>query len=303
MFWCEIRNFVRTFLRRRNAANDSVQTDVAGAARARRRIIQLEHAKKRRSLLHCQEITRPGGRRTSLMVITSGTPAGPDPNHSMSVATEPTDPELLDRMASGDREALAIVFRRHHGTVYRFSRQMLGSNEAAEDVTQDVFVALTKNAGRYNPAVASLSTYLYGIARNLVLQRYKRSRARLEVNIDAVAGDDAAAFATSSDPTETLARAHATQQLRRAILRLPVHYREVVVLCELNGLSYEEAAKIAGCPVGTVRSRLNRARQMLIDRCKVLLASDRAPERAESREQKAETEGMKRWLIPTKNNC
>ena len=108
----------------------------------------------------------------------------------MSVTTEPTDPELLERMASGDPEALAVIFRRHHGTVYRFSRQMLGSKEAAEDVTQDVFVALAKSAGRFNPAVASLSTYLYGIARNMVLQRYKRSRARIEVSIDTMAGDE-----------------------------------------------------------------------------------------------------------------
>ena len=218
--------------------------------------------------------------------------------------TEPTDPDLLDRMASGDREALAIIFRRHHGTVYRFSRQMLGSKEAAEDVTQDVFVALTKGAGRFNPAVASLSTYLYGIARNLVLQRYKRSRGRLEVNIDEAAGDDEAAFATSADPAETLARAQAARQLRLAILRLPVRYREVVVLCELNSLSYEAAAAIVGCPVGTVRSRLSRARQMLIERCKALLMVDRTDtDRAEGRGLRAEAEGTKRWLIPTKNNC
>jgi RNA polymerase sigma-70 factor (ECF subfamily) len=239
----------------------------------------------------------------------------------MSVTTEPTDPELLDRMAAGDREALAIIFRRHHGTVYRFSRQMLGSSEAAEDVTQDVFVALTKAAGRFNPAVASLSTYLYGIARHLVLQRYKRSRARVEVSIDAMAGEDEAAFATSSDPAEAIARAQATRELRRAVLRLPVHYREVVVLCELNGLSYEEAAAIAGCPVGTVRSRLSRARQMLIERCKTVLAMDRAesnrlrlPEDRQATASLAEArlcrakaeeprEGTKRWLIPTKNNC
>ena len=218
--------------------------------------------------------------------------------------TEPTDPDLLDRMASGDREALALIFRRHHGTVYRFSRQMLGSKEAAEDVTQDVFVALTKGAGRFNPAVASLSTYLYGIARNLVLQRYKRSRGRLEVNIDEVAGDDEAAFATSADPAETLARAQAARQLRQAILRLPVRYREVVVLCELNSLSYEAAAAIVGCPVGTVRSRLSRARQMLIERCKALLMVDRTDtDRAEGRGLRAQAEGTKRWLIPTKNNC
>jgi RNA polymerase sigma-70 factor (ECF subfamily) len=228
----------------------------------------------------------------------------------MSVTTEPTDTELLDRMVSGDREALALIFRRHHGTVYRFSRQMLGSSEAAEDVTQDVFVALTKSAGRFNPAVASLSTYLYGIARHLVLQRYKRSRARVEVNIDEMTGDDEAAFATSSDPAEAISRAQATRLLRLAILRLPVHYREAVVLCELNGLSYDEAAIIAGCPIGTVRSRLSRARRMLIERCKSLLAPGRAEGtgrradgRAEGREQREETQGTKRWLIPTKNNC
>ena len=192
-------------------------------------------------------------------------------------------------MASGDREALAVIFRRHHRTVYRFSRQMLGSKEAAEDVTQDVFVALTRSAGRFDPAAASLSTYLYGIARNLVLQHYKRSRSRAEVNLDTIAGDDGA-FATVSDPAESIARTQITQQLRLAILRLPVHYREVVVLCELNGVSYEEAASIAGCPVGTIRSRLSRARQMLIERCRSLM--------------KVETpEVGKRWLILTKNNC
>ena len=98
--------------------------------------------------------------------------------------TETTDAELLDRSAAGDREALAVICRRYHATVYRFSRQMLGSAEAAQDVTHAVFVALTKNAGRFNPHVGSVSTYLYGIARHLVLQRYKRSRTRVEVNID-----------------------------------------------------------------------------------------------------------------------
>ena len=216
----------------------------------------------------------------------------------MSVTTEPTDAELLERIATGDREALAIVFQRHHATVYRFSRQMLGSIEVAEDVTQDVFVALTKSAGRFDPSVASLSTYLYGIARNLVSQRYKRSRARFEVNIDAVAGEDVACLSVSNDPAESMARAHATRQLRLAILRLPLHYREIVVLCELSGLSYEDAAAIVGCPVGTVRSRLSRARQMLIERCRTLLGV-KDTHREEGTGQRA----TKRWLIPTKNNC
>ena len=207
----------------------------------------------------------------------------------MSVTTELTDPELLDRMAGGDREALAIIFRRHHATVYRFSRQMLGSIEAAEDVTQDVFVALTKAAGRFDPAVASLSTYLYGIARNLVLQRYKRSRARIEVNIDAIAGQDEAPFAISSDPAEAIARAQASRGVAAGDPAVAGTLREVVVLCELNGLSYEDAAAIIRCPVGTVRSRLSRARQMLIERCRTLLdvkSTDRAEGSAARRRQR-----------------
>ena len=219
----------------------------------------------------------------------------------MSVTTEPSDRELLSRLAAGDAEALAVIFRRHHATVYRFSRQMLGSREAAEDVTQDVFVALVKSAGRFDPAVASLSTYLYGIARNMVLQRYKRSRLRMEVNIDAIRPDDEPALAVSSDLAETLSRAAMTRQLRLAILRLPLHYREVVVLCELNGLSYEDAAAVAGCPIGTIRSRLSRARRMLIRRCRHLFNADNAETGARKTEPAVQSE--KRWLILTKSDC
>jgi RNA polymerase sigma-70 factor (ECF subfamily) len=230
--------------------------------------------------------------------VVSGTSGRPEANHLLNVSAEPSDPELLRRIASGDRDALATIFRRHHGTVYRFSRQMLGSREAAEDITQDVFVALTKSAGRFDPAVASLSTYLYGIARHLVLQHYKRSRVRVEVTLDTI-GSDGAAFACTSDPAESISRAQMARQLRLAILHLPVHYREVVVLCELNGLSYEDAASVAGCPVGTIRSRLSRARQMLIERCRVLMKADAT----ESRTYRSEPEAGKRWLILTKNNC
>jgi RNA polymerase sigma-70 factor (ECF subfamily) len=217
----------------------------------------------------------------------------------MNVAEEPTDEELLNRMALDDREAFALVFRRHQRTVYRFSRQMLGSKEAAEDVTQEVFLALARSAGRFDATIGSLPTYLYGIARNLMLQRYKRSRPWKEVNIETIDGEDVQTLQTSADPVETLSRAQAIRRLRTAILRLPVHYREAIVLCELNGLSYEDAATIAGCPVGTVRSRLSRARQMLIARCRLLFGeeAERNSQRAESNEQSTT------WLIPKKNNC
>ena len=117
-------------------------------------------------------------------------------------------------------------------------------------------------------------------------------------SIDTVSSNDAAALTAADDRVDdTLSRAQLLHQLRLAILRLPVHYREIVVLCELNGLSYEEAAQVAGCPVGTVRSRLNRARRLLVERCKARWVDEG------QKRQLSGTEGMKRWLILTKNNC
>lgn len=200
--------------------------------------------------------------------------------------SEPTDAELATRMATGDRDAFAALFRRHQSTVFRFSRQMLGSKEAAEDVTQDVFIALARNAGRFDVSRGSLSTYLYGITRHLVL-RHKPTR--IDVDIDSLAEEPT--LATSSDPVDNLCRAQLLNDLRRAILGLPVHYREVIVLCELNGLSYEDAASIVDCPVGTIRSRLSRARQMLLERCRSTMGVDERPK------------GWKPCLTPTKNGC
>jgi RNA polymerase sigma-70 factor (ECF subfamily) len=200
------------------------------------------------------------------------------------VTSEPTRPnetsdaDLLD-LAAADREAFATLFRRHHTSVYRFAKQMTGSREAAEDITQDVFIALIQNSGRYDPGLGSLTTYLYGIARNLVLRRHKRNRSRPEVDM-AHAEDDSPALIASSDPMDELARAEKRRALRRAILLLPMHYREVIVLCELNGLSYDEAARIVGRPVGTIRSRLSRARTLLIARCQRLMNE---PVKAEKR--------------------
>jgi RNA polymerase sigma-70 factor (ECF subfamily) len=207
------------------------------------------------------------------------------------VTSEPTDADLVARMTSGDREAFAALFRRHQPTVYRFSKQMLGSREAAEDVTQEVFIALAQTRKRFDPAIGSLTTYLYGITRNLVLQRHKRSRSRIEVDIESLESHDEPALATSMDPVDNLSRAQKIRQLRMAIVRLPLHYREVIVLCELNALSYEDAAAIAGCPVGTVRSRLSRARHMLIERCQAFLGAEK------------ESEVWRKCLIPTKNGC
>lgn len=175
--------------------------------------------------------------------------------------SEASDAELMRRAAAGDREAFAAVYRRHGATVYRFARLMIGCDAAAEDVVQEAFLALLRDAGRYDPARATLATYLYGVARYQTRRRLHRDRRFVTLAPEHTSHMDVAA--TIAD---TMERRDELVRLRRAILSLPSRYREVLVLCELQDVSYAEAAKVIGCAIGTVRSRLHRARALLGDK-------------------------------------
>ena len=187
-------------------------------------------------------------------------------NHlgAMNLQSEPGDSELLRSMLAGDEEALALLYRRRQGSVYRFALQMSGSKPMAEDVTQEVFLFLMREGHVFDPARGSLSAFLLGVARNHVLRRMRVDQFMTPIGDD---DDDEAVFvATGTDlrPLDDLARAETIELVRRAVLSLPPKYREVVVLCELQDVSYGEAAEILGCAIGTVRSRLHRARALLL---------------------------------------
>jgi RNA polymerase sigma-70 factor (ECF subfamily) len=186
-----------------------------------------------------------------------------------------TDIELMRRTAGGDREAFETLYRMHHASVYRFARLMTGSTTIAEDIVQEVFLALMKGASRYDPARASLTTYLYGSARHHTRRRLLRER--LLVRLDEAA--DLCVPATSVNAAEELIRQRDVQYLRRAIVRLPARYREVIVLCDLQDVSYADAAQALGCAIGTVRSRLHRARHLLADKLQRGLACSDATRR------------------------
>ena len=192
-----------------------------------------------------------------------------------------TDDEasLATRIASGDEQAFVAVFRRYQGPVYRFVRQMGGSAETAEDVTQEVFIALIEGSGRFDAERGSLKVYLYGIARNVLRRQIRKQACHQEVELDQLPETGPAAIAAPNALAD-LERAEALARLRRAIISLPAHYREVIVLCELHEMRYEDAALIVNCPLGTIRSRLSRARRVLARRCLVELDApvhDRAP--------------------------
>ena len=185
----------------------------------------------------------------------------------MTQRNDLSDNDLLRLMLGGDEEALAQLYRRRQPSVFRFALQMSGSKSIAEDVTQEVFLFLMREGHVFDPSRGALSAFLLGVARNHVLRRL-----RVEHLLSPLADeheDDAAVFQPGDDscPLDDLTRAETIENVRRAVLSLPPKYREVVVLCELQDVSYVETAEILGCAIGTVRSRLHRARALLL--CKL----------------------------------
>jgi RNA polymerase sigma-70 factor (ECF subfamily) len=189
----------------------------------------------------------------------------------MTVPGAPTDDELLRGLWASDEDAFTLLYRRWQGPIFRFALRMSGSPAVAEDVTQEVFMALITGAGRYDPARGSVPSYLFGIARNQVLRRLEKERPYLPMP---ETGEDPPAGPTrGGDVFEELAQNERVLRVREAVLSLPSHYREVVVLSDLQLFSYQETADTLGCAVGTVRSRLHRARALLLAK----LADSQAP--------------------------
>lgn len=182
----------------------------------------------------------------------------------MTLGTE-TDDELLILMRNGDEAAFVTLYRRRQAAIYRFALHMSGSGAVAEDITQEVFMALIRDGCGFDPERGTLSGYLYGIARKLVLRHLERGRS--DVALDGE-GENAAwpELAVTDDPLVDLTHREGIASLRRAVSALPRRYREVVVLCDLEEVDYADAASILNCPIGTVRSRLHRARALLLEK-------------------------------------
>jgi RNA polymerase sigma factor (sigma-70 family) len=276
----------------------------------------------------------------------------------------PTDEELLSAALAGDERAFGELYRRWQGPMFRFARQMCGADGGAEDVVQEVFVALIENGQQFDPTRGPLAAYLYGVARHQALRRLRtdgrytaldEERAEADEGMTAgaemddgaiagvasngvigvgasaglvagtgggviagassrtnsVAGGGASGSAEASgwadpggwmpgamggpgsfpggggpggsgpgvgfsagaalgvtmdDPGLMLDRRLSIDLVHRLVVTLPVPYREALVLCDLHELGYAEAAAALGCPVGTVRSRLHRARALLAEK-------------------------------------
>jgi len=180
----------------------------------------------------------------------------------MGDSNDPPDETLMTGIVAGDREAFAALYRRRRADVFRFAVLMSGSTAVADDVVQDVFMEVIRRGHRYQAGRSGVVPWLLGIARNHVLR--SRHQQRRVTSVDDV--DNSPALVVFVDPLAGIARREYVAALRRALFRLPVKYREAIVLCDLQGMTYADAAASLGCAIGTVRSRLHRARAMLAAR-------------------------------------
>jgi RNA polymerase sigma-70 factor, ECF subfamily len=183
----------------------------------------------------------------------------------MRITDQERDDVLLRRAAKGDEEAFTLLYRRHQAAMYRFALRMTGNTWAAEEIVQDVFMTLMRDPKKYDATRGALGAFLYGVARNRVMKHLERLPREISLEEKNEDGTGAGiVLQDASTPAMWAEKRERRQQVRAAILELPVEFREAVVLCELEEMSYEEAAQMAGCPIGTIRSRLHRARALLM---------------------------------------
>jgi RNA polymerase sigma-70 factor (ECF subfamily) len=177
---------------------------------------------------------------------------------------------LLKRAVRGDEQAFLALYQRHQSALYRYALRMTGSSWAAEEVVQEVFLLLIREPHKYQPERGELGAFLFGVARNRVMKHLEK--APREMSLD-VMNADGSPWNEPEDPLTPMMiteKRERIEQVREAVLGLPTEFREAVVLCELEEMSYEEAANACGCPIGTIRSRLHRGRALLLAKLELL---------------------------------
>lgn len=176
--------------------------------------------------------------------------------------TELEEQELAERAGAGDEPAFRTLFNRYGSKVFRFSLLMVGEKAAAEDIYQDTFIGFLK-ACRQGKKMYSVRGYLFTIARTRCLNYLETQRRRAEL-----------APESETHYEFDLAVTDIQDHVRKALMKLPEHYREVLVLCEYDGYSYEEIAETLNISRHIVKNRIYRGKQMLRDILQPILNDD-----------------------------
>ena len=189
----------------------------------------------------------------------------------MQISSQEKDDALLKRSAKGDERAFTELYRRHQAAVFRFALRMTGSSWAAEEIVQDVFMMLVREPKKYDPGRGSLGAFLYGVARNRIMKHLERTPRDVSLDASTDAGRVLhPQLQDSMTPARWAELRERREHVRAAVLALPAEFRETVVLCELEEMSYDQAARALDCPVGTIRSRLHRGRALLLAKLEML---------------------------------
>ncbi len=187
--------------------------------------------------------------------------------------------ELLLKAAGGDEAAFLLLYERHRTPVFRFACRMLGQPQQAEDVTQECFLSVLRRPEAFRAERASLRTYLCAIARHLALKQL-RKRGQETLTDEPPVDAQAATKTVADDPLQTAIAGQESEAVRQAVQELPPLQREAVVLFEYQEMSLAEIATVCEVDVGTVKSRLHRARERLRRRLLPFLLGGKQPSAA-----------------------
>lgn len=163
--------------------------------------------------------------------------------------------DLVRRSCAGDLDAFENLVRMHQDRIYNVAYRITGNHEDANDAAQDAFVRAYQGLSRFRQG-AAFSTWLYRIATNAALDLVRRRPAPAAIELTAD-------YPGAGDPGAEVHRREVNRRVQDAVGHLPAEYRAVVVLRDLQGLAYDEIARILQVPIGTVRSRLSRGREAL----------------------------------------
>ncbi|MCL4783726.1 MAG: RNA polymerase sigma factor [Bryobacterales bacterium] len=184
--------------------------------------------------------------------------------------------EQLRLLADGSPDAFAAIYREHGQRIFRIACRHTASRELAEEVAQETFLFFLRHPGKFDPARGELGAYLAGIARQLARRALEQAGRTLSMDSE----EDHFPDESVTNALHELIEHQQWQLLHEAVVSLPEPYREIVVMHHLEELSYEEIAGELACPLGTVRSRLSRGREMLARKL-----AGRQPERSARAEQ------------------
>ena len=184
---------------------------------------------------------------------------------------EISDEELLARVVSGDINAFNIIVARYKDRLYNFAFRFVGDPDTAEDIVQETFLRAFKKRKEYR-AIANFSTWIFTITGNLAKSELRRRKRWRFLSLDWSPAGDGNGMELPDEsyrPDRSTETVLVETSIQEAMESLPPNYRQAVILRDIEGMSYQEIAKIAHCPLGTVKSRVNRARLKLQQKLRV----------------------------------